>query len=809
MLKNYITVALRNLSRHKVFSFINILGLALGLACCITIFLFVQDEFRYDTFHSKGDRIYRLNNNRIRENGADFTAMTPPALGPTLVKDYPEVQKTVRFFDMRSPLVVYEDKKFFEPDFLLADSSALEIFTLPLVKGNPQTALKEKFSLIITESTAKKYFGTENPMGKVVTVSGELKFTVTGVMKDLPMHTHLKINCLGNFNLLRDFVGQERLSNWVWHQFFTYILVQENYDIARLEAKLPQFITTYTADETARSGTRYNFKVQPLKDVHLHSAHLEFDIAQRGDIQYVYAFSAIALFALLIACFNFMNLSTARSTKRAKEVGLRKVVGANRKQLISQFIGESILLVSIAMGMAFILVYVTLPIFNDFSGKNLQWLPMFNILSILGILALILVVGLLAGLYPAFFLSAFQPVKVLKGELRSRLGGYTLRQTLVVLQFAISTVLIIGTAIVFRQLNYIQHTNLGFSKEQLVSLPIRNGDMRRNFEGIKTELLQNPSITAATSCYGLPGSLFAGDAITIPGSGSDITTINMFLVDYDYIPTLGMELAAGRNFSKDFGRDADGGYILNETAVREFGWGTPEKALGKEIHWKKWSQDNATISDSLKRGKVIGVVKDFHYKSLHQKIEPLVLHIYPSAFEDIVVKIRPENMKATLAFLEDKWTKLDENWPFEYTFLDEQFARKYESEQIFSKVFITFTLLSIFIACLGLFGLASFTAGQRSKEIGIRKVLGASVPGIVFLLSKDFLKLVVLSLVIAVPLAWYAMSSWLEDFAYRIDMEWWVFAMAGLVAVLIALFTISFQSIKAALSNPVKSLRNE
>lgn len=809
MFRNYITVALRNLSRHKIFSFINIMGLAIGLACCITIFLFVQDELRYDTFHSKADRIYRLNNNRIRDNREDFTAMTPPALGPTLVKDYPEVQKAVRFFDMNSPLVVYENKKFFEPGFLLADSSALEIFTLPLLKGNPQTALKEPYSLIITESTAKKYFGKEEPMGKTLIVSGDLKFTVTGVMKDLPEHTHLTINCLGNFNLLKDFIPQERLSNWVWHQFFTYILVQENYDIDQLKAKLPAFINTYTAEETARSGTRYNFAFQPLKDVHLHSSHLEFDNAQRGDIQYVYAFSAIALFALLIACFNFMNLSTARSAHRAKEVGLRKVVGANRKQLISQFIGESILLVSIAMVMAFILVYVTLPIFNEFSGKQLDLLPMLNVFSILGLLALVLVVGLLAGSYPAFFLSAFQPVKVLKGELRSRLGGYSLRQTLVVIQFVISTILIIGTAIIFRQLNYLQNTNLGFSKEQLISLPIRNADMRRNFEGIKSELLQNPGITAAASCYGLPGSIFAGDAVTIPGSTKDITSVNMFLVDYDYIPTLGMKMAAGRNFSKSFGTDAENGFIINETAVKDFGWNTPENALGKDIHWNKWNVEDASVSDSLKRGKVIGVVKDFHYKSLHQKIEPLVLHIYPSAFEDIVVKIRPDQIKATLQFLENKWTRLDANWPFEYTFMDEQFAQKYESEQVFSKVFITFTLLSIFIACLGLFGLASFTAGQRSKEIGIRKVLGASVPGIVFLLSKDFLKLVLLSLVIAVPLAWYAMSSWLEDFAYRIDLDWWVFALAGALALLIALLTVSFQSIKAAISNPVKSLRNE
>ncbi len=808
MIKNYITVALRNLSRHKVFSFINILGLAIGLACCITIFLFVRDELRYDTFHTKADRIYRVVNSRVRESGEDHIALTPPAFGPTLQRDFPEVQQMVRFFDMRAPLITYEDKKFFETDFLLADSTVLDVFTLPLLKGNPQTALKERYSLIITESVAKKYFGEQDPMGKVLTVDGEMKFTVTGVMQDLPVHSHLKINVLGNFNMLKDFIQQSRLENWVWHQFYTYILLQENYNVAQLEAKLPSFVKTHASEVTARMNTKYTIGLQALTDVHLRSSHLEHDIAQKGDIQYVYAFSVIALFALLIACFNFMNLSTARSAQRAKEVGLRKVVGAGRRQLIAQFIGESILLVSIAMVMAFILVYLTLPIFNNFSGKQLQLFSAIDILTVLGVLAIILLVGLVAGSYPAFFLSAFQPVKVLKGELRAKHGGYSLRQTLVVLQFAISTVLIIGTTIVFRQLNYIQNTNLGFSKEQLVSLPIRNGEMRRNYEGIKNELLQNTAIKSATACYGLPGDIFAGDGILIPGRDTDYS-INMFLVDHTYIPTLEMEMVAGRNFSKEYGTDAENAFILNETAVKDLGWNTPEEALNKEIHWKKWNVDSAGISDSLKRGKVIGVVKDFHYKSLHQKIEPLILHIYQDAYTSIVVKVRPENMQATLNFLEKKWTSLDAEWPFEYTFLDEQFAKKYESERVFGKVFTAFTLLSIFIACLGLFGLASFTASQRSREIGIRKVLGASVAGIVFLLSKDFLKLVLLALLIAIPLAWYAMSGWLEDFAYRIDMDWWMFALAGLVALLIALFTVSFQSIKAALANPVKSLRNE
>ncbi len=806
MLKNYLTVAFRNLKRHKGYSFINILGLAIGLACCITIFLFVRDELRYDSFHAKADRIYRILNITSSDGRQRQMASTPPAYGPTLNRVFPEVEQAVRIFDLRQQLVTYGDKKFFETDFLLADSTVFDVFTLPFALGNPREALNGPNALVISESIARKYFGNQNPLNRELTLSGSIKLRITGVMKDLPAHSHLKINALGSLSSLKLWgVEPSRLEDWGWQMTYTYLLLPEGYGVSRLEAKLPAFLKQYA--EPQLEGGRYEARLQPLKEVHLYSAGLEFDIAQTGDIRYVYAFSAIALFALLIACFNFMNLSTARSAQRAKEVGLRKVIGAERSQLVGQFLGESVLLALISLVVALVLVAVTLPAFNEWSGKNLTIHFILQPVGIAALLGTALVVGLLAGSYPALFLSAVRPVKVLKGDLGlGGKGSYSFRQVLVVMQFAVSTALIIATGVVFNQLRYIQQKNLGFAKEQLVFLPMRTDDMQKNYKAIEQELLRNPNITAVTASYGVPGGAFAGESIRLPGR-PDAYTINMFLVDHRYIPTMGMQLLAGRNFSPQFATDEQEAFILNETAVRELGWGKPDLALGKEIFWDTWGTGGA--SDTLKRGRVVGVVKDFHVKSFHQRIEPMVMHIYPGGFNEFIVRIRPANTSATLNFLREEWATLAPDWPFDYQFLDDQFAKLYASEQTFGRLFGVFTGLSIFVACLGLFGLASFTAQQRTKEIGVRKVLGASVGSIVALLSKDFLKLVGISFILAVPLAWYVMGQWLQQFVYRVNIGWWVFAGAGLLALLIALLTISFQSIKAALVNPVKSLRSE
>ncbi len=806
MFKNYFTVAVRNLQRHKGYSLINILGLAIGLACCITIFLFVRDELRYDTFHANADRIYRIQNNTSSDGHQRRMASTPPAFGTTMKQVFPEVQQSVRLFNLWQQLVTYEDKKYLEKGFVLADSTIFDVFTLPLALGNPREALSGPNSLVISEAMARKYFGNENPLNKELTLGGSTKMRITGVLKELPSYSHLKITALGSLRFLKNLgVDAARMESWRWQMMYTYVMLPAGYDPGKLEAKLPAFLKQYA--EPRLEGGTYEARLQPLRDIHLHSTGLEFDMAQTGDIRYVYAFSAIALFALLIACFNFMNLSTARSAQRAKEVGLRKVIGADRMQLVGQFLGESVILAVIALVVSLVLVSLALPAFNEWSGKHLSLGPVLQPLGIAGLLATALVVGLLAGSYPALFLSAFRPVKVMKGDLGlGGKGSYSFRQVLVVMQFVVSTALIIATGIVFNQLRYIQQKNLGFAKEQLVFLPMRTGEMQQNYKVIEQELLRNPNVTGATASYGVPGGAHAGDGIRLPGR-ADQYNINMYMVGHNYIPTMGMEMVAGRNFSEAFGTDEEGAFILNETAVKDLGWGKPADALGREIYWDKWV--GKTEADTMKRGRVIGVVKDFHYKSFHQKIEPLVMHIFPAGFNEFVVRIRPENAAATLGFLEQKWTKLAPNWPFDYKFLDDEFAKLYESEQTFGRLFGVFTGLSIFVACLGLFGLASFTAQQRTKEIGVRKVLGASVGSIVALLSKDFLKLVGIAFLLAAPLAWYFMGQWLQNFVYRVGMDWWIFALAGGLALLIALLTISFQSIKAALNNPVRSLRSE
>ena len=806
MIKNYLKIALRNLMRQRLYAVVNVLGLAVGLACCLTIFLFIKDELRYDTFHEKADRTYRLRNDRISEGRVNHMARSAPAYGPAMNAYLPEVEKTFRIFSFNDPLVVYNTNRFKQTGFILADSTIFDILTLPLLRGNKEEVLKGQGSLVISESMAERYFGKEDPLNKILKVDGNLEFRVTGVMRDMPRHSHLDVSAIGSFSTLRDIISDHaRLESWGWQQMYTYVLLAPGADPVKVNDKIPAMVERYANPE--QRDDAYRTTLQPLKEVYLHSAELEYDIARKGDIRYVYAFAIVALFTLLIACFNFMNLSTARSMQRAREVGLRKSIGARRGQLMGQFLGESMVLTTLAMVLAIGLTALVLPVFNTWADKQLSLLDALSPMLVMQILAALLMVGLLAGLYPAFFLSAFQPIKVLKGTLDTRAqGGYGLRKMLVVVQFAVSTALIIGAGVVYCQLSYVQRKNLGFNKEQLVILPFQTDDMRSDYQSIKQELLQNPAIVSATACYGLPGGMFAGDGVMLPGQDKEVG-ISMFLIDPDYLPTMGMELVAGRNLSEQYGTDAEEAFLVNETAVKSLGWGSPDQALDKEMLWNKWVPSNP--GDTLKRGRVIGVVKDFHYKSLHQKIEPLVLHVHEPAYYTMVARVRPEKMSAALDFLKTQWEARAPEFPFEYEILDQQFAKFYESEQIFKKLFLLFTSLSIFIACLGLLGLATFMAQQRTKEIGIRKVMGASVAGIVVLLSKDFLKLILIGVIIASPLAWYFMDQWLQSFSYRIEVQWWMFVGAGLLAVGIALLTVGFQSVKAALMNPVQSLRSE
>ena len=798
MLKNYLKIALRHLRRHKGYAFINVAGLAVGMAVCVLIILFVRDELRYDRFHAHADHIYRVVNERHAEQGVTMRASTPPALGPTLVRVFPEVQQAVRFFDMGKTLVRRGDTQVYERNVWTADSTLFDVFSLNLVAGDPGTALDQPASLILSQSAAQRHFGMDNPLGQTLDLSGGIEFTVTGVFEDWPEQSHIQADFIASFSTMRSFVDPARLENWIWQQFYTYILLPDAGAAASLEAKLPAFLDRYADPETSQYSFTYESHLQPLSEVYLRSVGYEFDGSPRGSITYVYAFSGIALLILLIACFNFMNLATARSMQRAREVGMRKVIGAQRRQLVGQFLGESVLMAFVALVVTVGIVLLVLPGFNAFTGKALR----LDLMSMLFLLGGGLVVGLLAGSYPAFFLSAFRPLHVLKGGHGAEgMNLSVVRKGLVVAQFAISTLLIIGTAVVFQQLDYLHNKDLGFDKEQVVVLPLR-GDMDDNLDAVKSELMRHPGVIGATASWGVPGAWAAGDDVRLPGSEASWPT-NMIVADYDFIDTYRMHLVAGRGFSRDFSSDEREAFILNETAAQALGW-TPEEAIGQPLLWDEWGDE-----DQERSGHVIGVVKDFHYGSLHQEIERLVLLMHPTALGQLSVRIQPDGVQASMDHIASIWKTWAPSWPFEYEFLDEDIADEYAAEQTLSQLVSIFALLAIGIACLGLLGLAAFMAERRTKEVGVRKVLGASVPGLVLLLSKDFARLVLIAFIVAAPVAYIAMNRWLESFVYRIDLGVGVFLVAGVLVLAIAWLTVSYQSIRAARVNPVESLRYE
>ncbi|HEX8678216.1 MAG TPA: FtsX-like permease family protein, partial [Segetibacter sp.] len=623
----------------------------------------------------------------------------------------------------------------------------------------------------------------------------------------IPEHFHLDINYLVSYSSLN--FPKERMESWGWQQFFTYIKVKPGTNVEQLQAKFQAAVKKEAEPIFKKNGFSYTPFLQQLKNIHLQSADFEFDIAKRGNETYVKGLTIIALFVLIIACFNFINLATARSFRRAKEIGVRKVVGADRKQLVLQFTGETILLSVVSMIIAAVATLIILPSLNNFTGKAISFNLITNPFLVVLLIVTGVAIGVLAGIYPALVLSGFQPIKVLKGLKPTGEGGsHTswLRQALVVIQFALSALLIVSTTIVYRQINYLHNKDLGFNKEQIIQFQVRGG-VESNLESFKNELKQSPAIVAATAGYGLPGDVLAGDEIIIPTKDGEKTMpANLFIVDHDYIKTLGLKLIAGRDFSKNFSTDAEEAFIINETGVKELGFGSPQNALGQRLNWNKWVPDSV---NPVKKGKVIGVVKDFHYKSLHEKVTVSVLQIYPPIVYKMAVKLKTADIKNTLAYLTNTWNKYTPEYPLDYKFMDESFAEMYKSEDKLSRLLSIFTVMAIFVGCLGLFGLAAFSAGQRTKEISIRKVLGASVLNIVAMLSKNFLKPVFIASLIAFPIAWWAMNNWLEDFEYRVTISWWVFGIAAIAAFIIALITVSFQSIKAATANPVKSLRTE
>lgn len=808
MLSNYLKIAYRNLVKNKMFSAINIFGLAIGIASCLLITLYVVDELSYDKFHEKGDRIYRLNND-ILYGGKDMRmAQTPDILAPTLKKDYPQVENYTRLFNAGAYLIKKPTVANFirEENILFADSTIFEVFTFPLIAGNPKTVLNEPTVIVISESAAKRHFGAENPVGKILNLDNRKDYKVTGVMKDIPKNSHIKADFFISMKSL-----QYDWGNFLSNNHWSYILLKEGTDPKSFDAKFEQVIAKYvdtqlkkvlgsSIAELKKSGSTFKFWMMPMTDIHLKSTQSQ-ELGGNGNIEYVYIFSIVALFVLLIACINFMNLSTARASQRAKEVGVRKVMGSERGQLMFQFFAECILVSVIALFIALILVVGLIQFFNEISAKTLSISSLLNF-KIVAITAIMpIIVGLLAGSYPAVFLSSFQPIQVLKG--RFSLKGGSLRNGLVVFQFASSIILIIGTIIIYQQINFIKNKSLGYNKEQILIINDAYV-LEKQAVSFKNEVLKINGIKSGTLSGFLPtpsnrsnGSKWAEGHFDMK---QGVMTQN-WEVDYDYLKTFDMKLAQGRNFSKEFGTDSMG-VIINETAAKNFGFG--KNAINKGILTLKGNFGNETETY-----RVIGVVKDFHFESMKSKIDAICMFLKTSSGNVSFKLDKNTELAGTIKQIEKKWSQMAPGQPFTYEFMDESFDNVYKNEQRIGKISLAFAILTILVACLGLFGLVTFVAEQRIKEIGIRKVLGASVMSILQLLSKDFLKLIIISIVMATPIAYYFMQKWLQDFEYRINIEWWVFVVTGAIAIAIALLTVSYQAIKAAVANPVKSLKTE
>ncbi len=801
MLRNYLKIAVRNLLKHKAFSFINIIGIAIGLACFLLIALYVRDELGYDRFHQKSDRIYRVTRTFLSSEGTPSLrlAQAAPPFGPLIKQDFPEAEQVVRTLETNS-LLRYGEQSYNEENLFVAEENLFRVFDFKLVNGNPAKALVNPFSILFSRPMAEKYFGKENPVGKTVRLDSQFELTVTGVFEPLPAQSHFHPRFLLSFSTLSDprVYGAEGLrTNWSDNSFNTYVLMANGADPQRMERAFPAFQNRHVpADDGKKSSTWSVLTMQPLTDIHLHS-HTDSEIEPTSDIRYVYLFSAIGLFILLIACINYMNLATARSAGRAKEVGMRKVAGALRSQLIAQFLSESVLLVVLALGLAVGLVLLGLPLLNEFTQKTLTIRQLLDPVFLGVLVAITGLTGLVAGSYPAFFLTSFRPIGVLKGRVTAA-GGGRLRQVLVVAQFAIAVALIISTAVVFNQMNYIQHYRLGYEKDRVLILP-DVGDSTTHYETVRQELVQTGLVREMGRSSRIPsGRLLDSYGAYAPKGDSLVpVTINLrgLRVDYNFIPSYQIGMAAGRNFSRSFGTDTSM-IVLNETAARLLGW-TPQQAIGKPFRY------------GPSNGQIIGVTKDYHFESLHQRVGAIALTLNPTRLNYLSVSLKGGDISAAVQRVEGIWKKYFPGRPFDYQFLDARFDRLYAREQTQQRLFGVFAGVAILISCLGLFGLSMFMAEQRTKEIGIRKVLGATVPGLVALLSRDLLKLVLIALLLASPVAWWAMNQWLDGFAYRTSIGVGVFLLTGLVAISIALLTVSFQAIKAALMNPVKSLRAE
>lgn len=811
MLQNYLKIAWRNLRKYKFYSTINIFGLGIGIAAFLFMLLYIQDELSYDHYHEHASQIIRVDfHAKLGENEVITAENVPPA-GPVFTQEFPEVTAFFRFRDRGSYLINYQADTYKEENIIFADSTFFQFFSIPLTEGNPRTVLTQPNSIVMTQAMAKKYFGSQEAIGKTVKLDNKADYTVTGIMEAMPKNTHFNYDFLLSMNTLQE---SKDMQNWGSSNFKTYLLVQEGADLVQLEQKiqatfkknfeavLRDFVGT-SWDEFMAGGNYAKMAIMPLTDIHLRSDKMA-EAAANGDIRYLYIFGIIGLFILLIASINFVNLSTARSVNRAKEVGVRKVVGAMRNHLVKQFLSESTLIAFLALVLAFGLLHIFLPYFNEITTKSFTFFRFYQPTFIMTIIGIALSVGLLSGLYPAFYLSAFQPIKVLKGSLIGQKNKSLFRNTLVVFQFFITTLLIVGTIVIFQQLQFMQTKKLGYNKEQVLVINDAYA-LDKNVQAFKNKLLDNPAIQSASVSGFLPvpssrnsSSFFKSKT---PSQENAILMAN-WTVDHDYAKTMGLEILAGRDFDRQQSTDSSA-IMINEALAKQLGYENP---VGEFMSGYIFDDNNQIIGTDIY--PIIGVIRNFHFESLRSSISPLALFIGNSRGA-LSIRLQTKDMANVIQQLETDWKIMAPGQPFSYQFLEERFSRMFEAEQQLGKIASIFSFLAIFIACIGLLGLATFIAQQRTKEIGIRKVLGADIPNLVYLLCKDFGKLIFIAFLLAAPLAWYFMNQWLADFAYATSISWWVFLLAGFLILLMAVLSVLYQATRVAMVNPVDTLKWE
>lgn len=794
MIKNYLVLAFRNLVKDKFYSLINILGLTIGVTCSMLLFLYVSDELSYDRYHQKASRIYRIVSYIREPDKINKWTSTQPPLVKTLKQDYPFVESYVRFFGNGRTMFRLGEQRFYEDDIYSTDSTVFDVFTYKFLEGDSKVALDEPGSVVLTEKVARRFFGNGKAVGQVLRTDDTTSYKVTGVIEDVPKNSHFTFNALLSLN-----ANQRNADGWGGFYINSYLLLSKNADVSKLEAGFPGLYEKYMSSIFKRMGIHITYQLQPLTSIHLYS---KFDGETNGDIGYVYTFSAIAFFMLLIASINYMNLATAQSARRAKEVGLRKVMGSMKGALVAQFLTESVLLAFISLLSSFILVAALLAFFNQVSGKQIGYMELLSPTFILIGLGIVVFTGLVSGSYPAFYLSSFEPAQVLKGSFKAR-GGSFFRKALVVTQFSISMVMLICTWIVYQQLNYMRNKDMGYDRDQVLTIDYQDNQPKDRYNALRKYLLDNPNIQSVASASS-PVSNIGGRVIfTVESStGMKEMAFKPTQIDHDYIKTMGMKLVQGRDFSDKLPADTANSVLVNEAVVKRMNWKDP---IGKKIMLGTVAPDGKNPPPTA---QVVGVVRDFHQQSLYNPIEPLIM-IYRRGSGVIHVKIKAQNTKETLAYIGRKWQEIYPDRLFEYRFLDQDFQSAYRADELRGQIFTAFSALTILIACLGLFGLATFTTEQRVKEIGVRKVLGGSVASVVLLLSKDFTRLVLFSFPIAIPIAYFSMNRWLQSFTYKTTMNPWIFIAACALTLVICWLTVIYQSLKAALANPVKSLRSE